>query len=430
MLEPIIQRMASVSGAGVKVSGIARCRDLFVDAVLRAEIGNETSFKVQKDVMDQIQAIVAEPSDDSIRAAIDGFSSAWHDVSIAPESMSARAQVMERGRTLADTFKHLGGQLDSLGKDVETAIQTTVGRVNLLAAGVRDFNLEISRAVARGEPTSDLMDQRDLLLDELASLSGATVTYLDNGASVRVSIGGFPLLDQGTLYSLEARFQSDGTEFRWVSGPGEYSVIPSVGGSLGGYKVARDEMTLGFKKELEGLLKYIAGNVNHVHSQGESLVPGLGGLHFFEFDEESSLITIKVNPDIVEDTNLICASGVPDDPRDGSIALRIADVLGGQETPLEDASLGAYSGAFNDVWAGMVGKLGAVGQKVQSGYDIQQILVKELSNRKDSISGVSVDEEVAILIRQQHAFNAASRLITIADEALDTIVNRMGLAGR
>jgi len=74
--------------------------------------------------------------------------------------------------------------------------------------------------------------------------------------------------------------------------------------------------------------------------------------------------------------------------------------------------------------------LGIDAQKVESTFDTQELLVKELENRKDSISGVSLDEEITNLIREQHAFNAASRVITVADEMLDTIINRMGLGGR
>ena len=73
-----------------------------------------------------------------------------------------------------------------------------------------------------------------------------------------------------------------------------------------------------------------------------------------------------------------------------------------------------------------MGKLGVMGQKAQTGHDIQELLVRELENRKSSVSGVSIDEEIANLVREQHAFNAASRVITVADEMLDTIINRMG----
>ncbi len=420
ILEPIIQRMASISGVGVKVAGIARSRDLFIDSVLRAETGKAAAFAVQRDVVDQIQVIAAEPSDNSIRVALENFWSAWHDLSIDPGSGSARAQVMERGRSLADMFRHVGGQLDSLKRDVEAGLESAVSRVNLLSERVVDFNLEISRAMARNEPAADLLDQRDLLLDELAEMTGATVVYLQEGASVRVSVGGYPLVDLEQTYKIEVGFTSQGTEFRWAAGPGESVPMDSMGGLLGGYRGARDEMVLGFKGELESLLVSIVDNVNDLHRAG---YPISGPpLDFFQVGSTSYLSSVAVNPVIVADPGAICASQVPGDRENGQMALAIADLLGGESPPAE--------GVLSDIWTGMVGKLGALGQRVGSGYEVQEILVKGLRNRKDSICGVSIDEEIATLVRQQHAFGAASRLITVADEIIDTIVNKMGLAGR
>jgi flagellar hook-associated protein 1 FlgK len=54
----------------------------------------------------------------------------------------------------------------------------------------------------------------------------------------------------------------------------------------------------------------------------------------------------------------------------------------------------------------------------------------QLEERRQSISGVSLDEEMANMIKYQHAYQAAARMITTVDEMLDTVINRMGLVGR
>ena len=112
---------------------------------------------------------------------------------------------------------------------------------------------------------------------------------------------------------------------------------------------------------------------------------------------------------------------------DGTVAHAIADYIDG--TP-NSFIIDDTGGNFAEKWMSIVGKVGVEGQKVEIGHSTQQLLVKELANRKDSISGVSRDEEITELIREQHAFNAASRVITVADEMLDTIINRMGTGGR
>lgn len=424
-LEPIIQRQSYISGVGVRVADIRRTRDVFVDAVLRNEIGREAAYLVQQEVLDHVQTAFAEPGDGSLRAVIDSFWAAWEDVASDPGSISAKAQLMERGRSLVDLFNHLAYQLDSVSDDIDTHIKSLVDRVNDLAGRVAALNVEIARALARQEPAADLMDRRDLLLDELAELTGGSVTYIGEGNAVRFTVGGFPLVDRDRAYEIEAHISGNETEIRWKSSSEDNSpkTISSVGGRIGGLQAAKADIVVKFRKRLEDLFKDIVEGVNARHQDAD------GNLKFFEVDPAGPYLgAVKVNPEMVADPSKIITTS-PDGASPGNIAHEIADFLanGGQLTPGDDSS---NVDPFVETWTAIIGELGAQAQKIETGAIIQGLLVKELRNRRDSISGVSVDEEVANLIRQQHAFSAASRVITIADEMIDTIINRMGIAGR
>jgi flagellar hook-associated protein 1 FlgK len=437
-LEPIIQRLPlgmGVSGMGVKVADIARIRDRFVDAVLRSETEKKAALSIQKEVFEHTQIVFAEPSDSSIRDSFDFFWASWHDLSSEPDSESARVQLLEAGRSLTDMIRHLASQLDSLAVDLENGIDAGVAQVNMLAERVSSLNMEISRALARKEPVGDLLDKRDLLLDELTELTGATVNYLDNG-TVQVNLGGVRLVDGAKHYGLGYALTADGVKFHVITGPNETDKIhlDSIGGNLGGHKIARDDVVARFRKQLSDSVAKVANGINFIHMS--NVDPGLGiqAIPFFEFGDDI-LATIKVNDLIVQDPGNI-RTQVGADPLDGSIALAIADFIEGTHNEyLEyltglDASFQVSDGDFAEKWVAIVGSLGIDAQKVESGFSTQELLVKELANRKDSISGVSLDEEITNLIREQHAFNAASRVITVADEMLDTIINRMGLGGR
>jgi flagellar hook-associated protein 1 FlgK len=422
-LEPIIQRQSQmISGVGVRVSDVRRTRDVFVDAVLRNEIGREAAYLVQQEVLDHIQTAVAEPGDNSIRGVIDSFWSAWQDLSADPDSSSARAQLMERGRSLVDMFNHLGTQLDSISHDIDIHIESLVLRVNDLAERVAALNVEIARALARQEPAADLMDRRDLILDELAELTGGTVSYTAEGNAVRFTIGGFPIVDRDKTYKLEVSLAGPDTEFMWKSSEGDTpQTIANMGGRLGGLKTAKDHLVQDFRQKFEALFNNIVLNVNAVH---EDWPPPGDGIPFFTYGSTGPhLGSVEVNPDIVADPSKILATLTTP----GDVAHKIARVLADGEDPFDQT---VTTEPFVETWTSMIGELGAKAQKVETGVVTQGLLVKELRNRRDSISGVSVDEEVAQLIRQQHAFSAASRVITIADEVIDTIINRMGLAGR
>lgn len=439
ILEPIIQRVDVVSGTsglGVRVVDVQRIRDPFIDGVLRGEQAKKAGFESQKEVLDHLQILFAEPSDSSMRNFVDAYWAAWHDLASEPQSQAARAQLMETGCSVADMFRHLGSQIDSLTGDVEAAISSTVTKVNLLSERICSLNTEISRALARKEPVGDLMDRRDLLIDELTELTGATVSYLDEG-TVKVSIGGIPIVDKYKSYPMSSAITSNGVEFYVVTGPNDSDklLLSGVSGALGGYKVARDEIVLKFRDELNSVaLKFFEG-INYIHQ----VDPETGAIDltypaFFQFSNDV-LSTIKVTDEIVNDPGKIRTStGL--DGLDGEIAHAIADYIAGtpNEFLSEIVTLGSgfdlSGGNFTEKWMSIVGKLGVEGQKVEIGHSTQELLVKELANRRDSISGVSREEEITELIREQHAFNAAARLISVADEMLDTIINRMGMSGR
>jgi flagellar hook-associated protein 1 FlgK len=439
-LEPIIQRLplgVGVSGMGVKVTDVTRIRDRFVDAVLRNEQEKKAALAIQKEVFEHMQIVFAEPSDSSIRDSMDFFWAAWHDLSSEPDSASARAQLLEAGRSLCDLLRHLGSQLDSLTVDLENGIDATVAKVNMLAQRVSSLNVEISRALARKEPVADLLDRRDLLLDELAGLTGATVNYLDDG-TVQVNLGGVRLVDGAKHYGLGSEFTPEGVKFHVITGPNDLDKInlDSMGGSLGGHKVARDDVVLRFRQQLSESVRKVIDGINIIHESNMDNDPTKKGIPFFEFGDDI-LATIEVHHLIIQDPgNNIRTQLTSGDPLDGSIALAIADFIEGTHNDYLEHLAGLDSlfqvsdGDFTEKWVAIVGALGIDAQKVESAFDTQELLVKELENRKDSISGVSLDEEITNLIREQHAFNAASRVITVADEMLDTIINRMGLGGR
>jgi len=81
-------------------------------------------------------------------------------------------------------------------------------------------------------------------------------------------------------------------------------------------------------------------------------------------------------------------------------------------------------------FSGVVGKLGVEGQQAVKLTFNTATLLGAVSNRRDSISSVSLDEEMTDMIRFQQAYNASARMITVVDETLDKIINGMGIAGR
>jgi flagellar hook-associated protein 1 FlgK len=118
----------------------------------------------------------------------------------------------------------------------------------------------------------------------------------------------------------------------------------------------------------------------------------------------------------------------------GASGKSAADLLTDFTTPgkntLVTTSLYAQQQTTSDFYAGLVGKVGTSSSQAQQMSANQQLVVDQLNNRVSSISGVSLDEEATDMVRFQHAYQAAARVITTMDEMLNTLINGTGLVGR
>src|SRR5699024_3552593 len=128
---------------------------------------------------------------------------------------------------------------------------------------------------------------------------------------------------------------------------------------------------------------------------------------------------ITVNKDILENTELIAAAEVGAGSRNGENALKLAELFDDPISGLGDTSVRKY-------FASMIGKLGVEGQEANRMKGNTEILQSQIDNQRQSVSAVSLDEEISNLVKFQHAYNAAARNMTAIDEMLDRIINNMG----
>ena len=82
---------------------------------------------------------------------------------------------------------------------------------------------------------------------------------------------------------------------------------------------------------------------------------------------------------------------------------------------------------FDDYFAERVTSVGLKGEQAQNQLATQNKIMGDLRDLRDSISGVNIDEELADIIKFQHGYNVAAKFITVQDELLDTLINRLGV---
>ncbi|MEW6573311.1 MAG: flagellar hook-associated protein FlgK [Bacillota bacterium] len=408
-------------GTGVDIVSIERIRDNFLDLQVRNEQGNLGNWEVRRDSLQKVEVILGEPTDNGLNNAMVEFWNAWQELSKTPESLAVRSEVRQRAITLAETIRHINGQLEQLQDDLNFNVGVTVDEINTIASQLADLNQQIARSVSVGDNPNDLRDRRDLLLDELAEMVNITVTEQPDGM-VDVAIGGRNLVQGTTVDALQAVPDPLNNNFYEVQWSSDGIPVTMTSGSLLGMIWARDTGIADVLSQLDELAVTLIDEVNALHQAGFGLDNSTGN----DFFSGTGASDIAVAAGILADLNTIAAAtDVAKIPGDGSNALAIAQLKDALTMPPA-----APTGTFGDYYRSLVATVGIDTEQAVRMTENEEILLGELENKRQSVMGVSIDEEMANIIQFSHAYQAAARVLNTLDEELDIIINRMGLVGQ
>lgn len=405
-------------GTGVSVASIERARDSFLDVQIRGQSELSGYWDTRRDELSKVESVFPEPSGSGLGSVLSKFWSAWQDVAADPTSTAARAALTEQAATLATHFSRDASQLRTQAQGINAEVAGGVNEINDIARQLGSLNDQIQRVVVSGDNANDLADQRDLLLERLSGLVPITVEPQSDG-STTVLIAGTDLVNHGLARPITAAVNGAGDITpQWSDG----SAVSLGTAKLGALVEMRDTTLAGYRTQLNTLAKGIADAVNTVHQSGVD-ANGNAGLAFFTYTAGSEASSLAVNTLIAGDPRLVAAAAAANQPGDGGIAGQIAD--------LRSALLfGAGTQTASDSYAGFVSGVGSNSRQADEMASNQALVVDHLQTRRESISGVSLDEEATDMIRFQHAYQAAARVITAVDEMLDQLINRTGLVGR
>ncbi len=453
-------------GMGVEFSSITRIREKFLDDQFRNENKALGNYTMQKDTLEKLEKIVSEPTDTGFRTVLNEFFNAWSDLSKTPESSDSRKIVREQALALADSLNHTSKQLNDLKTDIQTNMNIKLLDVNSMLGTISQMNTEITRVEGLGDNANDLRDQRDLLVDQISKVININVTELASG--YQVTMGGNVLVEGGAV---PQALTMEGLEQAFTEGTFN-------DGEMYGLFVSRDRFVEGYIKDLDKLANTIANGDVEITLPAGTLLPdgvvldglpagtreitadtkvvvkGLNGLHQLgytlsgeqgiPFFTDSSGATagltaanFSVNPAIVTDAFKIATAMKTTTDEDGNVSAVIGNnSLAVLFSQTRDAKFEFGSNGVEDkntlqaFFSSVVGQLGVQTKEAVRQTSNAQSLVDQVDGRRQSVSGVSLDEEMSNLIKFQHAYNAAARNMTTIDEMLDRIINGMGVVGR
>jgi flagellar hook-associated protein 1 FlgK len=369
-------------GQGVDVLGFRRAREVFGDLQFRTQTMLGGGASTQAQALGQAQDLAGEPSDTGINALLSKYHDSWQALSSHPESSSAKSALIGSARTLAGAINTLDSGLAAIQTTAAsqyTSLTGAQGPVQAAATELATLNTSIVDATARGQQPNDLLDRRDVLLDQLSQYGQVSVTDLGNGG-VSVQFGDAPtaLVNGATVTWPQTLTTATGGKL------GALLNLSSATGTVGAYRTSLDTMA-------------------------SSLTTTTNALHPTPFFSGTTAATLTVVA-----TAATVQAGSTAAAGDNSVALAMGALRGG---------------ATDTAYADLVRDMGAGAADAQRSADTADTLAGSADARRQSVSGVSLDEELTDMLKFQRGYQAASRALSTMDEMLDVLINRTGKVG-
>lgn len=394
--------LTSVSTGGVTASSINRETSFYLQTQSwdsTSDVGYYTSYSEYTTYLEELM------SSDSldISTSLTTFYSALEEASTSPDDDSLRTAVLTDAEAVADAFNSLAGYLDDIETEVESQVGTTVDSINDYASQIAELNAQIVKLQSTGSDTSSLEDSRDSLIASLSELVEVDVTAQDDG-SYTITLPQGQTLVSGSSSGTMDWSEDDGLTLTY--GTQTTSVSEDMSGSLGGLFAFVSDVLEPTQEALGDLATQVADELNAVQATGYDL-DGESGAALFTYDADDPAGTISISDDFDSDDLAFSSSSDTSETGNNDNLLTMLDLANDQES----------------TYTALVTKLGLVSSQAEASLETSTSLQSTLADSVSSISGVNLDEEAANLVLYQNIYSANSKVLTVADELFETVLD-------
>jgi flagellar hook-associated protein 1 FlgK len=427
-LENAVSRVQGSVGSGADVAQVVRQRSRFIDAQMRVQQQVLGRWEALERALGSIEAIFNEPAGAGsseagtifnepaglgLSGSLSRFWNAWQDLANVPESGAARAAVRQEGHFMTTTLHQYHAQLRDTRAELDNEVVDGVVEINQLLDQLGQINAQIPRAGFKNGEAGDLKDRRDALVEELSRQVDIAIVERDNG-QVSLLLSGHNLVEGDHVVHLRVRQAiEEGTTVSQLVFADDGSLAAVGEGGLRGLIEVRDEVVPQLVARLDELAAGLVGEINAIHRAGFGQ-DGSTGVNFFD-PEKTSASNISLDEVIVEDLNNIAASA-DGNPGDNGTALAISGLRNRRILASDTMTV---DGFYNQ----MLGEVGAKSREAQTLAENNRLFATQIENRRQSVQGVSLNDEAAQLVLFQRAYQAAARAVSIIDDLMEATIS-------
>jgi len=377
-------------GTGVEVTDIERIKSTFYDFQYRSESHEYGKHQVKYDYYQNVENIFNEPSDSGISSAMNKFFSNWQELAKDPNNTSAKNIVVESGKSLAGTISETYKKMDNLESTIQQEVDRISSEIADKLAELDDLDKNINIVQGAGKTPNDYLDRKDKLLDDLSYK--LDINNTDNQSMLKDAVETSKI--DGKLDITKLRE----TVKKQINAAMD---VPSrnLSGELQGYKEMKEEIYT-IKEELKKFAKTMSESINDIY-EGE----------FFTYDSSATPL-IKVSDILSQDaTKLDITSS------------KANDIANSKDTKIDLDGDGTLDKSTRSMYNNILENIGLKSKESIRNEQNQRNLINNIDASRNSISGVSLDEEMVNLIQLQHSYGANAKVLSTVDSLLDIVVN-------
>lgn len=431
------------TGAGVNVRSIRRVHDELVEKRLNDHISANNFDNERATQLTRVEEVFNEVNSEGMNKILNRFYNSFRELANQPDNETIRSIVRENARVVVNDFKRQMESIGTIRDGIDKKLDIAVTDINQLAYTIAKLNKQIAAIEVTSKEVGDLRDQRDEAVRSLSEYFDLK-TYVDNKGQYTVNIEGVGTLVTGATTQemkagkeLESETGRGKTEVFFKDKPAHAITHKFQAGKLHALYKTREVELKEVEDNINELAYVLAKSTNAIHRQGFKQVPlktdaqgniiltgregKVTGINFFK--EPTSKVRaaeyLEISNDVKDDLKNIVTGYEPNKPGDNRIAVAISKLqyeklIKGGSTTLEEHYLQT------------VGGIGLKAGKAKVDADQSAGILAQSKSIKERVSGVSIDEETANMVKYQQAYQASARVIKVADEMFDSVLNMVG----
>jgi flagellar hook-associated protein 1 len=432
-----------VHGTGARVKAVRRYHDQYIEKRFNETFSQKHYHETQSSQLERLQQTFNELNSKGLNNVLGKFFNSFRDLANNPENDTVRSVVRDNAELVTQDFRGIRTKLNELAGDIDLKIETQINDINQISKHIAQLNQKIAFADGLAENPNDLMDQRDLAVHTLSEFFDINC-YVDNQNLYVVNIEGLGSLVSGTEVQ-ELRIAKankdkstnnmDGSvEIVFEKRPGNFITNSLRGGSLAAVTQMRNKEIRQTQDRIDNLAFNFINTVNAIHRRGYVLrelevddsgrVPASDKygktteIDFFKpiNQTEGAASQIDLSEDVKADLSNIATALTPNSPGDNRVALAISKVQ-------QEKILGKGDATLEEDYLQMVANIGLKAGKSQINAEQSEGLFNQAKTFKERLTGVSLDEEAANMVKFQHAYEASAKVMQTAKEMMDTLLS-------